>query len=276
MRIVSINPRPIEEVVYLNAGRSRSSFYEARIPVLTGVVEGLPAGLKGLLLTADLQGRERFEEARGGPPRLLGAVLPERLESTILPRCGLPAAHELGVILAGDFYTVPALDRRGGTGDVSSVWQAFGRSFAWVAGVAGNHDAFGERSESTPRFSRKLHYLDGERTTIEGLRIAGLGGIIGNPEKFRRRAEDDYLQQLESLLEVETDLLILHDGPDAATGNSGSPRVRALLSRLQPPLVVRGHCHWEAPFVEGDDGMQVVNCHEQIIVLVAAPLGTQA
>ena len=49
----------------------------------------------------------------------------------------------IGVLLAGDLYTVPALDRRGGSGDVTAVWRAFGDEFSWVVGVAGNHDTFG-------------------------------------------------------------------------------------------------------------------------------------
>ncbi len=56
---------------------------------------------------------------------------------------GADHSSPVAALLAGDFYTVPALDKRGGTGDVTDVWRAFGECFAWVAG---NHDLFGDRN----------------------------------------------------------------------------------------------------------------------------------
>ena len=55
----------------------------------------------------------------------------------------------MGLLLCGDLYVRPALDARGGLGDVRPVWRAFARHFRWVAGVPGNHDAFGTPSERT-------------------------------------------------------------------------------------------------------------------------------
>ena len=40
-----------------------------------------------------------------------------------------------GAILAGDLYSVPAADMRGGFGDVAPVWRAFADRFSWVTGV---------------------------------------------------------------------------------------------------------------------------------------------
>ncbi|MEZ6040302.1 MAG: hypothetical protein R3C20_07335 [Planctomycetaceae bacterium] len=79
----------------------------------------------------------------------------------------------MGVILAGDFYTVPNLDKRGGSGDVTSVWQAFARQFKWVVGVAGNHDIFGNSEAPAQRISANSHYLDGQRVMLSGL-VPGL------------------------------------------------------------------------------------------------------
>jgi hypothetical protein len=50
-------------------------------------------------------------------------------------------------ILAGDLYSAPGGDVRGATGDLRSVWSAFADAFAWVVGVAGNHDLFGSERE---------------------------------------------------------------------------------------------------------------------------------
>ena len=128
MRILSINLEPITEIPFLNAGRGPGGFYEDRLPILDAVVDRLPDGVSAIIATADLQGRERFQESPNGVPRLLGEALPNRLATEILPGLGLDTGN-IGVFLAGDLYTVPALDRRGGSGDVRAVWEAFGDEF---------------------------------------------------------------------------------------------------------------------------------------------------
>ena len=89
-------------------------------------MDWLPDGVAAILATGDLQGRQLFEDANEGPPKLLGEVLPGVLTGEVLPALGLPTGR-IGVLLTGDFFTVPALDRRGGSGDVTEVWRAFGR-----------------------------------------------------------------------------------------------------------------------------------------------------
>ena len=170
--------------------------------------------------------------------------------------------------MAGDFYTVPALDKRGGSGDVSNVWRAFADQFDWVVGVAGNHDTFGADPGAAPRFSGKLHYLDHNCVCLDGLSIAGLGGIIGNPNRMRRRTEHDFLRAIEDLLEAQPDILLMHEGPDAPKrGFRGAPMVRELIELLRPELVVRGHAHWDEPFVELDGGVQVLNVDARVVIL---------
>jgi hypothetical protein len=201
------------------------------------------------------------------PPRLLGEVLPLQLVDEVLPQLQLPPG-EVGILLAGDFYTVPALDRRGGSGDVTSVWRAFADAFAWVVGVAGNHDMFGEHPSTKPRFHGPVHYLDASHIKISELLIAGLGGIMGNPAKLHRRSEADYLRALEALLENPTDILLMHEGPDAPLqGFRGSPRVREILEFCGPPLVVRGHAHWQVPWVEFSESVQVLNVDARVVIL---------
>jgi hypothetical protein len=91
------------------------------------------------------------------------------------------------VLLAGDFYSVPDANKRGGYGDVTPVWQAFGERFAWTAGVAGNHD-----DVDGAVLLHGVHILDGDVVELEELRIGGVGLICGNPDKCGRR--DDHAQ----------------------------------------------------------------------------------
>ena len=116
MRIVSLNPDPILEFAYRNAGHGPGGFEEVRLPVLEAAVDHLAESVEAIVATGDLQGRERFEDAGGSPLRLLGEVLPGWLAETLFARDGYPRPDQDGVWLAGDLYTAPALDRRGGTG----------------------------------------------------------------------------------------------------------------------------------------------------------------
>ncbi len=271
MRIIEFEKEPVCEFRYLNAGKGAGGFYEDRIPVQVAKVDRLPDGLGAIVATADLQGRERFEDnSTGGPIRLLGEVLPRRIVSEVLPGLGLSASDQIGALLAGDFYTVPALDKRGGTGDVTSVWHAFADAFDWVAGVPGNHDTFGDPPQRRPRFSGRVHFLDGDVTQVGGLRVAGIGGIIGNSARHNRRSEDDYLETLARILARRPDVLLMHEGPDGVHASQrGMSRIRDLLIESGTRLVIRGHAHWDDPFAEFSSGTQVVNVDARVVVLRA-------
>jgi hypothetical protein len=268
MRIIEFQPDPVFEFRYLNAGRGPGQFYEDRLLVHVAKVDRLPEGISALLATADLQGRERFQDSPGGPLRLLGEVLPQRLAEELLPSLEIREPSRAGVLLAGDFYTVPALDKRGGTGDVTSVWRAFADSFQWVAGIPGNHDLFGDPPQRRPRFPARMYYLDGGASQIGGFRIAGIGGIVGNPSRPNRRSEEDYLATLEGLLAPSPEVLLMHDGPDGVLpGQRGLSRVREVLEASGMQLVIRGHAHWDEPFAEFTSGLQVLNVDARVVVL---------
>lgn len=274
MQIVDFLSTPVAIVPFLNAGRGPGEFYEDQLPVHVAFVNQLPVGVSALIATADLQGRELIKPRAIEPPRLLGEVLPMLLTAEILPAIehltGPIDPRLTGVLLAGDFYTVPALDKRGGTGDVSAVWKAFGDRFGWVVGVAGNHDLFEGDKPEPRRLARHQHYLDGRAVMIAGLRFAGLGGIIGSPHRNHRRTEDDYLATLERLLYLKPGIVITHDGPEGLEpGQRGSSRVRELLDILPPPLLVRGHAHWDHPFETLAGGTQVLNVDARVAILCA-------
>ncbi|QDV40655.1 hypothetical protein Enr13x_04890 [Stieleria neptunia] len=266
MRITSIQPELIREISFLNAGRGPGGFYRDTLPVHRGFVDTLPDGMSAIIATADLQGRETFESAGGKSLRLLGEVLPAILANEIIPNLGVGNGR-IGVLLAGDFYTVPALDKRGGSGDVTPVWRVFADEFDWIVGVAGNHDLFGDAA-TRPRFTDPVHFLDNDTVTIDELPIAGLSGIPGNPRRPWRRTEDDFIEALEQLLCDAPAIVVMHEGPDLPElGFRGSPKIRHVLERSESTLVVRGHAHWNQPFAELSNGPQVLNVDARVVIL---------
>jgi len=90
---------------------------------------------------------------------------------------------------------------------------------------------------------------------IAGLRVAGIGGIIGNPNRVHRRYEDDYLETLKLLLDEHVDVMLMHEGPDGTmTDERGNTRIREVLEERSSCLVVRGHAHWQEPFAQFASG----------------------
>ena len=99
-------------------------------------------------------------------------------------------------------------------------------------------------------------------------RLAGLGGIIGNAARPHRRSEEDYLTTLNLLLDEYPDVLLMHDGPDGREpGQRGMSRVREMLIASSMGLVIRGHAHWDQPFAEFEDGLQILNVDARVVVL---------
>lgn len=268
MKIVEFNNEPIGEIAFLNAGRRPNQFYQDRVCVYHGRAEDLPGSLEAVIVTADLQGRELPGVQRCSPPdglRLLGEVMPELLGEH-LDVVGISSNANVAAILAGDFYTYPDLRGRGGTGDVTAVWQAFADAYQWVVGVGGNHDSFGERARP---FSRtNAFFLDGDRVEIDGLKFAGISGVIGNPKKNFRRTHDDFLFTLDELVTPPTDVLVMHDGPSGRqTGCRSIEEVLDLVESRCPTMVVRGHCHWPSPWVQVRNGVQILNVDQTVVIL---------
>lgn len=233
-------------------------------------VDRLPEGLSAIVVTADLQGRECASGAPDLPVRLLGECLPRILINDVLPTLGLEDPNRVATFLAGDFYAVPALDKRGGRGDVTSVWHAFVDCFAWVAGVAGNHDLFGERAETRPQCRPSMHYLDGDVVDMAGLRVGGIGGIIGKPSRPQRREETNYIRTLESVLSQRIDVLLMHEGASGTTADQrGNPRILAALEQQPPKLVICGHNHWPHPLARFRSGLQILNVDGRVVLLTA-------
>jgi Icc protein len=273
MRITDWRPQPIHEIQFLNARRGGGASEENVLAITTAKITGLPESLDGLVLTADLQGRELLpptnRQRRSGVyrpregRRLLGEVAAEQLRR-LSDRGDLPPANKLGVVLAGDFWSEPGSTRRGGLGRVGPVWSAFGGAARWVAGVLGNHDQY---ECAPPSSQRRVALLDGDTVELDGCRVGGVGGIIGDPRKPRRKSAQRYLDLLEAVLLGQPDLVVLHEPPEVPeAGCLGKSVVRECLLRCPPALVVCGHCYWPAPLQTLANGTQVCNVDSRLIV----------
>lgn len=267
MRITN-NPGEIVHSIDYQHAEPGGGISERRLDVLACATEGLPDALEGLVCTSDLQGRE-VPSAPGREPRLLGVLAAEELQ--LLSEMGaLPDARQLGVLLAGDFYAAPDLSARGVSGDVTEVWRAFDRRFRWIAGVAGNHDQFPAGAGRPPGHPGDAggFDLDDRVVALAGVRVAGVGGIIGRIGKPNRRPESEFRRVLQNVLSARPDVLVLHNGPDVPeSGAPGSSLVRHCLLESPPCLVVCGHCYWRDPIRTLPNGTQICNVDSRVVVL---------
>lgn len=265
---VDVDPEPLGHVQALDVGRHGP--VPRSIPIQRGRVGALPGGLQALVLAADLQARALPGWGQAGL-RLVGEVVAEQLAG--LGEAGeLPPADRTGVVLAGDLWSDPACIKMGGLGDVRPVWRAFSERFRWVAGVAGNHDAFGHPRERAAFVAEeRTHLLDGGVIELDGLRLGGVGGIIGDPRRPNRRDAIDQTDLVLSVLSRGVDLLVLHEGPDVPDADlPGEPALREALEVAEDRAsVVCGHVHWKRPLARLGR-RAVLNVDARILVLVPA------
>lgn len=260
--IVAIAEQPLTEIYFLNAA-PRGGMSVERLPVVRGdivISGGCADDLDAIVACSDLQG-----VVRGGDDAsvLLGVALAGALEELAYEGVVPPAART-GVILAGDLYSVPEANKRGGHGDVAEVWRAFAERFAWVAGVAGNHDDVA----SVPAIGDRIHLLDGEVVELDGLRIGGVGGIIGDPEKRGRRVDSEFLGAVDRAVDGGLDVLVLHEGRHGDAGQRGNSAIRETVEAASVGLTICGHVHWDSPLAVHGDGGQILNVDARAVVLV--------
>jgi Icc-related predicted phosphoesterase len=269
-----LKPEPLFHLSYRHARKGGGEAVEGVLPVFTLSTAGLPAELDGIILAADLQGREllpptrrnassparNFREGR----RLLGEVAAERIAG-LSAADRLPPPDRLGMVLAGDLWAEPGSIRRGRSGDIRPVWQAFRACGRWVVGVRGNHDVFLERLTDA---GDGLHMLDGTTVTLDGLRFGGVGGVIGNPSNPRTRTEERFTGLVRELTASGLNLLVLHHGPE---GNGefarGNRAVREAVEGFGG-IVVFGHCYWRDPIQHPSFGPWLVNVDSRVVVLL--------
>lgn len=269
MRIARLESEPFYEIPYQRA-RSGGGTESVTLPLLRGFVDVMPPNVDSIVVASDLQGVAPIQEMNGAVG-LLGVALCEEL-LYLSEQGALPHPSRVGVILAGDLFSESLANRRGASGDVRDVYRALGREFRWVVGVMGNHDTLGPQDREVDRFCRqaKVSILDGRVTELDGLRVGGIGGIIGENGKPQRKSEKVFRSMMRSLLDESPSVVLLHGGPNVpGTRLLGSEVVRESLTHPVERLVICGHAHWSTALVPLPGVGQVLNVDARVVVLSA-------
>jgi hypothetical protein len=113
--------------------------------------------------------------------------------------------------------------------------------------------------------------VDAESIRLDGLRVGGVGGVIGDPQRPGRRWQEDFLAAIELALEGTPDLLVLHACPRAGASQKGEAALGEFLERASKrapafPLVICGHRSWDTPLATFGRA-QVLNVHGHAYVL---------
>ncbi len=264
--IENIQDEPIDYFPYLNVGGGRkrmsSNIVRELLPIYEGTLNGLPDSLDALIICSDLQGNVMEDDSI----YLLGEVLPEKLLETLQNHHPEILPGRVGVFLCGDMYA--NLQKRGGLGDVRTVWWSFREAFAWVAGVAGNHDEFGDHQDKK-NFKREngIYLLENESQEIDGMRVAGVGGIIGNPKKPNRTEKFDFLDMVEERMEENPEFLLLHEGPSVKEQNlMGNPDIREAIEAFPANFICCGHSHWKVHSATLSNNATVLNADAKAFI----------
>ncbi|GII26464.1 metallophosphoesterase family protein [Planosporangium mesophilum] len=266
MRVTGPGVDAITELGYQRA-RPGGGTAAARLTVGRLDVATVPEGCDAVLVTGDLQGVAA--SPWGGPPVLLGVALADYL-SVWSEQGLLPPPGRVGVVLAGDLYSAPLADQRGASGAVDDVWLAFAAAGCpWIVGVAGNHDVVSP--DDLRDLGPTAALLDGTCVDRGAVRFAGVGGIVGDPDRPGRRRENLQLTSIDAVLASNPDVLVLHEGPPGdRIGQPGNSTIGARLRAQAPALTVCGHVHWNAPLARLGDG-HVLNVDDRAVILTSSP-----
>lgn len=111
-----------------------------------------------------------------------------------------------------------------------------------------------------------MHLLDGQVVEQGGLRIGGVGGIVGDPARPERRPLEDFLDAVLAVLAEGPHVLVLHEGPPGlGRRQPGLQDLEALVAEAGV-LTVCGHRHWPTPLAQLEGG-QVLNVDARAVLL---------
>lgn len=263
LKITYIDQNPIEFIEYYTIPHGALTAQKFQLPIYQGQVQGLPLDIDSIVVTSDLQGVDRFEKEQA---RLLGEVLAEHLALIYAIYFPQFSSQNSWAFLCGDLYA--NLERRGGSGNPRKVWQAFAEHFKQVIGIAGNHDDFGGDLQ-TVKDIENVHFLENDVLEFDGLKIAGLSGIIGRVDKNFRLEENDYLNAFEKRLKQQVDVLLTHLSPHFEEYQFlGEPQLTKILEKYADHLLFCGHSHWDTSQVLTlKNNTQILNADSKVFVL---------
>ena len=257
MKIIEVADTPFHELRYRSSGRG-GKVRKVTLPFYNARVDALPKGVSAFVLTSDLQGREIDKKSN----RLVGEAVAEEL-SLLVDLGEVPNINF--VALAGDLYDYPELHKLGGTGDVTSVWNAFANSFDFVVGVHGNHDKVIDSEMNSNSM-----ILDGASANIQGVKVGGVSGIVGRSDRNQRKEQEHFIKELSKVTRSKNDIILLHQGPeDVENGQLGDPEITEHLKTNASSIIAFGHCHWNKPFLEIGKN-QVLNVDNRLYVVTSA------
>lgn len=261
MRIQNLTEQFIESIQYKTVS-SGGKIVNAELPIILGEITGLPSNIHAIVVTSDLQGIV----IKDNKEILLGEEVAEILPLFFEIELGIDPQNTI-VALCGDLYA--SLERRGGIGDVRNIWNRFNTNFKWVTGIAGNHDCFGDTSAFEEFIKTDgIIFLEKEFKQIENMKIAGLSGIIGKPNRINRLDNDNYLCILKKLLLKNPDILVLHQAPyDPINNFGGDVNITKIIETSNPSIIFCGHYHWAKPLVEFKNTTQILNVDSRIVIL---------
>lgn len=139
-----------------------------------------------------------------------------------------------------------------------------------MVGIGGNHDYFG-MEEELQEFKNEddIYYFDKGTNYIDGIKVSGISGIIGNPLKVNRISIEEYLEALDSILLDKPDMLLLHQTPEISNCNlKGNAEIGELLQQRNSTLAFCGHIHWDEALIELDNGTQILNIDKRVFILM--------
>ncbi|KXX67853.1 metallophosphoesterase [Flammeovirga sp. SJP92] len=266
MKITIDQNNIIESYPYLEVGSRMTDHntlevFQRDLPIIIGEYECNEANIDLLIVASDLQGIA----VENGEYFLLGEKLPAFLKT--LFEIENIQRDKVGVVLCGDLFT--SLAKRGSSGDVRKVWNAFNYHFNWVVGVAGNHDTFGSKEEKE-QFKAKegIHLLHQNTVELDGLKFGGISGIIGRADKTNRVSEFDFLKSLSKLSQQKLDMILIHETPDNPQYHEiGNKKIREHILKIDSNRFVCGHCHWEKSLANLENKSQVLNVDSKVVLL---------
>ena len=105
---------------------------------------------------------------------------------------------------------------------------------------------------------------------MDGLRVGGVSGIVGDSGRPNRRSPDEFAESLITVLALQPDILLMHAAPATDEGAPGDPSIADWIRSTDfAGLIVCGHVHWDER-VQRCGRATVLNVDGAVVTLVPA------